>query len=143
MDLDRLNVREFLEQAVARNPGAPFLIWEDEELTYREFDDRVNAAAGLWHEIGVRKGDRVAFMADNSPGFLTAWLGLAKLGAVLVAVNTGFRQAEAGYLVGHSEARFALVEPQHAEMFHRIREDTPSLERTWSLGSAEGLEDFL
>ena len=142
MDLDRLNIRDFLEQAVARNPGAPFLLSEDEELSYREFDDRVNGAAALWQDIGVRKGDRVAFMADNSPGFLTAWLGLAKLGAVLVAVNTGFRQAEAGYLVGHSEARFALVEPQHAEMFRRIQRDTPSLERTFSLGPADGLEDF-
>lgn len=143
MDLDRLNIRDFLERAVERNSDAPFLVWEDEQQTYREFDDRVNAAAALWREIGVRKGDRVAFMADNSPGFLAAWLGLAKLGAVLVAVNTGFKQAEAGYLVGHSEARFALVEPAHGEMFRRIEKDTPSLERTFSLGPAEGFEDFL
>ena len=143
MDLDRLEIRTFLEQAVERNADAPFLIWGDEEQTYRQFDDRVNAAAALWHEMGVRKGDRVAFMADNSPGFLAAWLGLAKLGAVLVAVNTGFKQGEAGYLVGHSEARFALVEPAHAEMFQRIQKDTPSLEKTFSLGPSEGFEDFL
>jgi carnitine-CoA ligase len=143
VDLDRLDIRSFLEQTVERNPDAPFLIWEDEEQTYRAFDDRVDAAAALWHEIGVRKGDRVAFMADNSPGFLTAWLALAKLGAVLVAVNTGFKQQEAGYLVGHSEARFALVEPAHEDMFRRIGKDTPSLERTFSLGPTEAFEDFL
>ncbi len=40
MDLDRLNIREFLEQAVERNPDAPFLIWEDEEQTYRSSNSR-------------------------------------------------------------------------------------------------------
>lgn len=142
MDLHQLNVRSFLEGAVERNPGAPFLIWEDEEQSYEEFNRRVDAAAALWHELGVRAGDRVAFMADNSPGFLHAWLGLAKIGAVLVAVNTGFRHAEARFLVDHSEARFALVDPVHAELFAGIQGSSPTLRRTLSLGSADGLEDF-
>jgi crotonobetaine/carnitine-CoA ligase len=115
VDLDRLTVRDFLETAAARNPDRPFLIWQDEQQTYAEFTARVDAAAAVWHELGIRKGDRVAFMADNSPGFLHAWLGLAQLGGILVAVNTGFKRDEARYLVEHSEAVAALVDPQHAD----------------------------
>lgn len=143
MDHRRLDVRSFLEGAVERNARAPYLIWEDEEQTYEDFNARVDAAAGFWHEAGVRKGDRVTFMADNSPGFLHAWLGLAKLGAVLVAINTGFKYAEARYLVDHSEARFALVDPVHAELFHRIGETAPSLVSTFGLGPADGFDDFV
>lgn len=142
MDLDRLDVRSFLEEAVERNADRTFLVWEDSEQTYAEFDRQVDAAAVLWHDIGVRHGDRVAFMADNSPQFLHAWLGLAKLGAVLVAVNTGFRREEARYLVEHSQARFALVEPQHAELVESIADDVPALERVFSIGRADGLVDF-
>ncbi|KRF33555.1 ATP-dependent acyl-CoA ligase [Yonghaparkia sp. Soil809] len=143
MDLSRLTVRSFLESAVERNADAPYLFWEDEVETYEQFNAHVDRAAAFWHNVGVRKGDRVAFMADNSPAFLHAWLGLAKIGAVLVAINTGFKFAEAQYLVEHSEARFALIDPQHAELFRRIEDASPSLHSTFTIGAAEGYDDFL
>ncbi len=139
---DTPDIRRFLEEAVARNPDQAFLIWEDTVQTYREFDDRVNAAANVWHTLGVRKGDRVAFMVDNKPEFLHAWLGLAKLGAVLVAVNTGFKLAEARYLVADSAARFALVDPGFVELFTALQQEVPTLEQTLSIGAASGLQDF-
>lgn len=143
-----LTVRAFLENAVARNASDPYLIWTgsgegSEQQSYEQFNARVDAAAAYWHNIGVRKGDRVAFMADNSPGFLHAWLGLAKIGAVLVAINTGFKYAEAQYLVDHSEARFALIDPAHGELFHRIGESSPGLHSTLALGHADGFDDFV
>lgn len=142
MDLSRLTVRSFLEEAVARNASEPYLIWEDESFSYEDFNASVDRAAALWHSIGVRHGDRVAFMADNSPEFLYAWLGLAKLGAVLVAINTGFKFPEARYLVEHSEARFALIDPLHAEVFERIRAGVPTLQAVFTIGSVDGYDDF-
>lgn len=143
MDLNSLSVRSFLEGAVERNAASPYLIWEDEEHTYEAFNAEVDRAATFWHELGVRKGDRVAFMVDNSPGFLHAWLGLAKIGAVLVAVNTGFRFEETRYLVEHSEAAFALVDPAHAELFSAVEHAVPTLRKTLALGADSGLDDFL
>ncbi|MEV0074108.1 AMP-binding protein [Amycolatopsis sp. NPDC050768] len=143
MDLDKLNVRDFLDAAAARNPDRPFLIWQDEEQTYTEFAAEVDRAAVVWHEMGVRKGDRVAFMAGNSPGFLHAWLGLAKLGAILVAINTGFKLDEARYLVEHSEAVAVLVDPEHAGFFRTIRRSAPSLRTLCSFGDSDaGFTDF-
>lgn len=142
MNLDNLNVRDFLVTAAERNSDQPFLIWQDKEQTYAEFVANVDAAAAVWHEMGVRKGDRVAFMADNSPGFLHAWLGLAKLGAILVAVNTGFKLDEARYLVEHSEAVAALVDPKYADVFTEIKRTTPSLRTLSALGGDNGLTDF-
>jgi crotonobetaine/carnitine-CoA ligase len=143
-----LTVRAFLENAVERNAAEPYLIWTgsdspSEQQSYEQFNAHVDAAAAYWHHIGVRKGDRVAFMADNSPAFLHAWLGLAKIGAVLVAINTGFKHAEAQYLVEHSEARFALIDPAHGELFHRIGETAPGLHSTLALGEADGYDDFI
>lgn len=143
MNLNSLTVRAFLENAVERNASETYLIWEDEAETYQEFNAKVDAAAAYWHEIGVGKGDRVSFMADNSPGFLHSWLGLAKIGAVLVAINTGFKFAEAKYLVEHSESKFALIDPAHAELFQRIQESVAPLGSVLSLGSADGFQDFI
>lgn len=142
MDPHTLTVRSFLEETVAKNPDEPYLIWEDTVETYEQFNRKIDQAAAYWHELGVRKGDRVSFMADNSPEFLHAWLGLAKIGAVLVAINTGFKKAEAQYLVDHSESRFALIDPAHAELFAAIQQTSPSLVATLSVGAADGFDDF-
>ncbi|HSR13017.1 MAG TPA: AMP-binding protein, partial [Thermodesulfobacteriota bacterium] len=99
-----MNLREFIEKKVEKNPGKPFLFFEKEVITYESFDRKVNQAANGFRELGVRKEDRVALMMSNRPEFLYAWFGLAKIGAVMVPVNTGFKEEEAGYIVRHSEA---------------------------------------
>src|SRR5947209_5057093 len=85
-DLSALNVRDFLEEAAREVPDAPFLIHGQNRVTYRDFNREVDRAAAAWHRLGVRKGDRVAFMLENRPEFLVAWFALAKLGGILVAI---------------------------------------------------------
>jgi crotonobetaine/carnitine-CoA ligase len=93
-DLQRLNVRDFIEAAAAQVPDRPALVTRAGTLTYAELDRRVDLAASAWLALGVRKGDRVAFLVENSDAFVTTWLGLAKIGAVLVAINTRFNANE-------------------------------------------------
>lgn len=117
MSEERLTFRWFLETAVSEVPEETLLIWDDEHVSYADFNARVDRASRVWHELGVVRGDRVAFMADNQPEFLYAWLGLAKLGATLVAVNTGFRAAETRYILQHSGAKLAIVDGRYAQVF--------------------------
>lgn len=137
MDLAALTVRQFLEDAVAEVPDEPLLIWEDQHISYREFDEHANRAANAWHDLGVRRGDHVAFMADNKPEFLYAWFGLAKLGATLVAVNTGFKEQETRYILEHSKAKVALIDDAYAALFHGATDNLPGLDAVYSL-QAEG-----
>jgi carnitine-CoA ligase len=141
MELDRLNVRDFFEEAVSDVPDQPFLVWQDEPVTYRTFDTRVNRAANAWHRLGVRKGDRVVFMADNSPEFLEAWLGLVKVGGVLSAVNTGFKADEVAHQVEHSDPRCILVSDQHGEVMASVSDRLPSIP-VLHLGPHDRFRDF-
>src|SRR5262245_24160619 len=93
-DLHGLNVRDLLEEAAAEVPERPAVVTRTDTLTYAELDRRVDQAASAWLELGIRPGSRVAFLVDNSPEFLIAWLGLAKIGAVLAAINTRFNPNE-------------------------------------------------
>jgi carnitine-CoA ligase len=110
-----LNVRDFLEAAVAAHPDAPFLITREEELSYAEVDRRVDRAAAAWAELEVGKGDRVAFMLENSPDFVVAWLGLAKLGAILVGLNTRWKPLEVAEALGRTRPALALADGDHLE----------------------------
>lgn len=128
MDHAGLTVGRFLAEAVVEVPNDPLLIWDDRQISYREFDEQSDKAAKVWHDLGVRRGDHVAFMVDNKPEFLYAWFGLAKLGATLVAVNTGFREQETRYILEHSQAKFALVDDVYAEVVAPSVDRLPGLE---------------
>lgn len=140
-----LTFRRFLEDTVAKNPSEPYLIWapDDSVWTYEQFNAEVDRAAQVWHGLGVRRGDRVSFMLDNRPEFLFAWLGLAKLGAILVAINTGFGPREAGYLVENSQSRLALVGADYLELFQQVQDGSTSVQQVLTLEAAEGHESFL
>jgi carnitine-CoA ligase len=128
VDFERLTVGRFLEDAVAEIPDEPLLIWEDQHVTYREFNEHANRAANVWHDLGVRRGDHVAFMVDNKPELLYAWFGLAKLGATLVAINTGFKGRETRYILEHSQAKYLLIDDAYAAVVENGASELPRLQ---------------
>ncbi len=133
MDLEGLTVGRFLAEAVAEVPDEPLLIWKEARISYREFDEQANRAANVWHDLGVRRGDHVAFMVDNKPEFLYAWFGLAKLGATLVAINTGFKEQETRYILEHSQAKYALIDDDFAGVVADSVDELAGLNAVYSM----------
>src|SRR5918912_2395831 len=140
-DLTALNVRDFLEDAARAVPDETFLIYGQETISYREFNRRVDVAACAWHELGVRKGDRVAFMLENRPEFLQAWFGLAKIGAILVAFNSRWQATEVAHFLALTEPRVALVSERYRDVF-RSALPAAGLEVVLTLGPDEHFADF-
>ncbi|WP_426244613.1 AMP-binding protein [Nocardioides sp. LHG3406-4] len=132
--------RSFFEDAVSAVPERPYLIWtgDDSQTSYADMDLHINRAANAWLELGVRPGDRVSFMLDNSPDFMAAWLGLAKIGAVLVAINTGFKQQEAAYLVSDSESVLVLTSGAYLPLLRDLATTLPHVRSVLTLEPVEG-----
>lgn len=141
-DLTKLNVRDFLEAAAHDAPDKPFLMYGDEVVSYAEFNRGVDLAASAWYGLGIRTGDRVAFMLENRPDFVQAWLGLAKIGAILVAINTRLQAEEVAYFLDLTEPRFALIGADYRDVFHAASRKTAGLERIFALGADERFADF-
>ncbi len=99
-----------------------------ERLTFAEVDGRSTDFALALRELGVKAGERVAVMLRNQPEFPLLWLALAKLGAVLVPVNTGYREFDGAHVLRHSGARFAIAAGEFTELLTKIAPET-SLER--------------
>ena len=95
----RFGEREALVQAVG-DTDATLLRW-----TYAELRDRADQAARGLIAIGIAAGDHVAVLAPNLPEWILLEYALAKVGAVLVTVNTAYRQHELGYLLRQGRVR--------------------------------------
>ena len=104
-----------LEGRARSTPGALFVTFDDlrgqvTARTYREFDRETNRTAHLLGRLGVRRGDTITLLLANCLEFLTLWFGAAKLGAVIVPVNTASSASELEYLVAHSESRLIFTQ---------------------------------
>ncbi|OZM70612.1 acyl-CoA synthetase [Amycolatopsis antarctica] len=95
-----------------------------ERLTFAEVDRRSGELALALGELGVAGGDRVAVMLRNVPEFPLLWLALGKIGAILVPVNTGYRELDGAHVLTHSGARFAVADAEFTELLTTIAPDT-------------------
>jgi len=101
----------FLEKGVKEHPGRDFMVYPDRalRLSYKEFDDRVNLLAKGLLSIGIKKGDHVGIWALNVPDWLTFMFATAKIGAVLVTVNTAYRSHELAYVMEQSDMKALAI----------------------------------
>jgi fatty-acyl-CoA synthase len=78
-------------------------------LTYKQFNEVVNAAAKGFMKLGVKKGDNVAIWATNRPQWLITQFATARIGAVLVTVNTNYKIFELEYLLRQSDSTTLIL----------------------------------
>lgn len=126
------------EQAAVR----PDLVWfsttDGESLTWRQAAEDVDRAAGFFSAIGVRGGDRVALFLPNGTAFLRAWLGLGRLGATAVLLNTELRGSFLRHQLVNSEVELAVVDGSLLEAVLAVAAEVPGLRRVVVVGPSVG-----
>ena len=77
--------------------------------TYYEFNKEVDKFAKGLLGMGIQKGDHVAIWATNYPEWLILFFATARIGAVLVTVNTNYKEAELEYLLSNSDSKALFI----------------------------------
>ena len=72
--------------------------------TFRELEELAQDCALGLAALGIQKGERVAVWSTYRPEWIVLFFGLAKIGAVMVTVNTLLRRHEVEYLLSQSES---------------------------------------
>jgi len=106
-----ITLGRLLDMQAELHPDHDGVIYPQRELrwSYSQFRDKVNQAARGFLSIGVKKGDHVAIWATNVPEWLVAQFSTAKIGAVLVTVNTNYKAFELEYLLRQSDAAVLIL----------------------------------
>lgn len=118
-----MNIRELLENQAEKYREKIFLYFEDEKITYQDFNLTVNRIANAFKKVGVKKGEMVTIMLPNSPEFLYTWMGLNKIGAVEVPININFKATEMEYILQHSEASSIVIHQDYYPMLRVIKKE--------------------
>jgi fatty-acyl-CoA synthase len=106
------------------SPDRPAIDDGHTQVTYRLLADRVGRFANVLRSLGIRRGDRVAYLGPNHPSYFDVLFGSAAVGAILVPVNTRLAAPELEYVLGDSGATTIVVAPSHtavlAEVEHHV-----------------------
>ncbi len=100
-----VTIGQLLDETVAAWPGRDAVVYVDRgyRLTWRQFSDLVDEVATGLMALGVQKGEKVGIWANNVPFWVVLMFATAKIGAVLLTVNTHYRKAEIEYLLKQSD----------------------------------------
>jgi len=110
--IGRNTIGDLLRRAARRSPDKLAVSFYDTKLTYRQWNDAVNALAHGLHDKGVKCGDHVALIGRNSLDYLSGFLALAKLGAVSVPINPALKEQEMAYILSYGDVRHAFFDAQ-------------------------------
>ncbi|MBC3796701.1 AMP-binding protein [Acetobacterium tundrae] len=94
VELIRHTINSFLKERVKKTPEKIAIVFEDDTYTWMELDQLSDGIALSLLESGVEKGTHVGIWSLNSPLFMLYTLALAKIGAVIVLINTRCHQSE-------------------------------------------------
>ena len=100
-----ITLGQMLDEAIAAHPDNDAVVYVDRDfrMTYQEFGRLVDQIAKGLMALGVQKGEKVAIWATNVPHWVALQFATAKIGAILLTVNTHYKESELAYLLEQSE----------------------------------------
>lgn len=111
MSLMNKTIGDLLEEQVERYGEQEAVIYPETgvRLTYRTFNEQVDELAKGLLALGIEKGNHVAIWSDNKLEWLLTQFATAKIGAVLVTVNTNYQAFELEYLLKQSDSMTLIM----------------------------------
>ncbi len=118
--------------------GEVAFTFEGDELTYDELHLGSNRAANGLIALGVKPGDRVAYMGKNSHIYFEILAAVAKVGAVMTPINWRLAPPEVSYIINDCQARILFIGPEFTELLRQIRPSLTHIETIFGSEAAEG-----
>ena len=120
-------ISQLIEEQVAKTPDNIAVVYENQQLTYRELDERANQLAHYLQAEGVGPEKLVAVCLDRSLEMMIALLGILKAGGAYVPLDAQQPQARLTAILRNSQARILLTQKRFASLLQWVKNEIPIL----------------
>jgi fatty-acyl-CoA synthase len=140
-----LTLGETLDRAAIAFPNKEVICFpqkeKEERITYTELNERVNRLAGGLVKLGIKSGDKVAVWMPNRPEWIVTLFAVARIGAVLVPMDTWYKGSEAEHILKHSDSVAVITSKSfgkndYLNILKKIRSTLPELKHIVVIGEA-------
>ncbi len=135
-----LNIADLFEHAVDAVPERLAIACGDNQVTYRELEERSNQLAHCLSGSGVGPGDHVGVYGRNSIELVEALLACYKLRAIPVNVNYRYVEAELRYLFSEAELKGLVFDRQFADKVAALLPDYPDMRAVLAIEDGSGAD---
>ena len=105
-------VHELFEEQVERTPDAVAVIFEEQELTYRELNERANQLAHHLIALGVGPETLVGLCLERSPELVVGILGILKAGGAYVPLDADYPPQRLEFMLQDAAVKYLVTQPQ-------------------------------
>ena len=124
LEYPRLPIYRLLDDSARKFPDRPLTRFFGKQMTYATVKDLSDRLAAAVRGLGIRPGDRVALLLPNFPGYLIAYYGLLKAGAVVVPLNPLYTAHELTFHFNDSGAETVVTIPMFAAKVAEVAKKT-------------------
>lgn len=123
-----MDVRTLMARSARFYADREAVVWRDRRLTFAQSWERSTRLANALLALGLRPGDRVGVLEDNSIEAADFFAGAAIAGIVRVPLYARDRREMHLHMLGHTRCRAVLVSANHAEALKGFVDELPDLE---------------
>ena len=99
----------FIRTLDERYASRELLVYEGRRISYGEAAaDSARMARGML-SAGITKGTRVGLLMPNSPDFVVTWFAAARIGAIIIPINTFYKPKELAFVLRHADIQILLT----------------------------------
>jgi fatty-acyl-CoA synthase len=129
---------EFARRARKLYPDRVAVIDGDSHWTYAQFLDRCDRWSAVLEKLGIKSGDRVAYLSPNTHAQLESFYAVPQIGAVLVPLNYRLTADDFVYLINHSGSCMVCADHEYLGTIDSIRSRLPHVEHFVALNCGVG-----
>ena len=146
---NKMTIGEVLEYNVQMAPDKKAVVFGEQSYTNRELSEVANALGAGLYALGIRKGDRIVVSLPNWPEFIISYFAIAKLGAIIVPLNTKISDKELAYILNNAEVTLVITAGELdgvnlMDMYTNLKPEAPSLKTVVIVGQEPmvGMHNF-
>jgi long-chain acyl-CoA synthetase len=125
IDYPHSTIPATLEETARKHPDRTAMIFKDNKISYREYNETVDRFGAALQSFDVRKGDRVAIHLPNCPQFLFAYNAILRIGGIAVPCNPIYTAREMSYQLNDSDPKIIITLSSLYPIIKQIRLGTP------------------
>ena len=113
--LPECSVYQLLHDSEKKYGHKVALRFQDQRISYKELKDTVDRLASSWHDLGMKKGERIGLMLSNQPMYVYAYYAAQKLGATVVQINPMYMPREIEEISHEVGLSYLVTESKYME----------------------------
>jgi len=136
-------VRDYLEKQAKERPTKPAILFKEEKITFSDLNTLSNRLANRLLKVGVKKGDRIVLLLQNSPEFCVAYFAILKMGAIAVVLDFRLSPAEMEPIFQEAEVSAIITNVRQKVFIDRMLKTVPTLQHIVVTGvEGEDIRDW-